>query len=902
MASMDPSEDEVSQVVDFAGLNPVDDRTMIINALKNNNRNVETVVMQYFDNAENFRQKYALAWNESMFSADRDGATDNNTGISFHIESLDGNDIIQGVTPPPPGYSAGAPSRPPSRSNNRSPLGRMIDWTAGDAAGGPTMHSQEEDDMQRALRESAQEAGLSLDPQESGIMDQSTSTPYFGPANRSDYDQGNWAMVPVGPLKAKLSNAPSPSQRKRAPEAPAFIVQGSSSVGSHGLGGLLTILHQIPLARNILLQCGSPAASYGFNSEWWNGQEIVPPDVVLRQMQSEGPKWGDDDYDAAKPNFEEEIHRLMAFLDSTERGYGTVNTLTDSIPGAGSGVEKQFYERLGQENDEILEPLYQEATLVSVIGDDVGDEGNEKARFGLLEMDHMRTEYAHIKTLYEAIDHLMWGDVLSWHEANESSRMAMFKNMGEVLAIRVGNEGPPESFDIPETFYPERYLTSRKEEARRLLSAWCETKNALARVTTEEQRLQEWQNDWNQLTFNKREMIYKARDQWQAFSNYLETAGRFQAMDASGYDTNKYPDYRDAPCQINEEQAQHSEQVGEVLLLTERILSDMETKTEDLRAQLEQIQAKQRFLSRLLTNPDKPGRPKPMTCKKYLLRGVASDRDVVYVCQRLLSDSTESETLETPVDQWWRLEFCPNEDQPVRSEKVEIERVLRDIWHDTKTPLLVYATEEAVSTPRAPLSDALNMFVKLDNKAFRQELKQPVADGGEERMRASVDPISPSKRKHRDSMDSMDSNRASIGSEDRNPFEGAFDDQMEEAETELTDVSGSKSEYARASNAENKFGDQGIPPLIPNRDPAHMNIESATLTPDTLAADEGEAQRPTPPKASQPDDVNTTAEANAPKSPEMQERARPLTFIRPSQENEGERDLSMDMEIPDAQE
>lgn len=28
-----------------------------------------------------FRQKYALAWNESMFSADRDGTTGNNTGI-----------------------------------------------------------------------------------------------------------------------------------------------------------------------------------------------------------------------------------------------------------------------------------------------------------------------------------------------------------------------------------------------------------------------------------------------------------------------------------------------------------------------------------------------------------------------------------------------------------------------------------------------------------------------------------------------------------------------------------------------------------------------------------------------------------------------------------------------------
>jgi hypothetical protein len=34
MASMEPSEDDISQVVDFAGLNPIDDRAMIINALK----------------------------------------------------------------------------------------------------------------------------------------------------------------------------------------------------------------------------------------------------------------------------------------------------------------------------------------------------------------------------------------------------------------------------------------------------------------------------------------------------------------------------------------------------------------------------------------------------------------------------------------------------------------------------------------------------------------------------------------------------------------------------------------------------------------------------------------------------------------------------------------------------
>lgn len=217
------------------------------------------------------------------------------------------------------------------------------------------------------------------------------------------------------------------------------------------------------------------------------------------------------------------------------------------------------------------------------------------------------------------------------------------------------------------------------------------------------------------------------------------------------------------------------------------------------------------------------------------------------------------------------------------------------MWYETKTPLLLYATEEAVSTPRAPLSDALSMFAKSDNKAFRQELRQPAADTREERMHVPVDTLSPSKRKHRDSMDSMNSNRASIGSEDRDPFASVFDGHLEEAQTEMIDMSEGTVEQARGSEFENKFGDHGIR--------AQMNVESATLTPDTLAADEGEAQRPTPPplEASQPNDENNLMDESMNKGPEMQERARPLTLVRPSQATEGKEDLSMDMEIPDIQ-
>ncbi|KAJ4168073.1 hypothetical protein NW754_011887 [Fusarium falciforme] len=220
MASMEPSEDEIGQVIDFAGLDPVDDRFMVAQALKHNNRNAETVLTQFFDNPDNFRQKYQTAWDESMFAADRDG-TDNSAGISFHIESSD-HDVIQGVTPPPDSYALGAPSRPPSRSNNRSPLGRMVELTAAQVPGVPNSHAQEEDDVQRALRESAQEAGITLPQDETGVTEPSASLPYFGPAVRSDYDQNSWAMVPVGPAKESSPSDPPPSKRK-GPRVPLLF-------------------------------------------------------------------------------------------------------------------------------------------------------------------------------------------------------------------------------------------------------------------------------------------------------------------------------------------------------------------------------------------------------------------------------------------------------------------------------------------------------------------------------------------------------------------------------------------------------------------------------------------------------------------------------------------------------
>jgi hypothetical protein len=82
---------------------------------------------------------------------------------------------------------------------------------------------------------------------------------------------------------------------------------------------------------------------------------------------------------------------------------------------------------------------------------------------------------------------------------------------------------------------------------------------------------------------------------------------------------------------------------------------------------MERTKAKQRLLGKLLTDPDKPGRPKPLSGKKWLLRGVATSTDVVYVCRRREQDLIELEGAE-PSDQWWKLAYVPSDEQPVKAE------------------------------------------------------------------------------------------------------------------------------------------------------------------------------------------------------------------------------------------
>lgn len=129
-----PSEEDIKQFCEFASLDYDQNYAMVQNALKSNS-NLESLITEFYENSDSFRSKYSRVWDESVFGAGKDGIT-TGAGASFNIESSD-IAVLQGVTPPPDyqWQRSAAPSRPPSRVNNKSPIGRIVDWTTNSSSG-----------------------------------------------------------------------------------------------------------------------------------------------------------------------------------------------------------------------------------------------------------------------------------------------------------------------------------------------------------------------------------------------------------------------------------------------------------------------------------------------------------------------------------------------------------------------------------------------------------------------------------------------------------------------------------------------------------------------------------------------------------------------------------------------
>lgn len=203
------------------------------------------------------------------------------------------------------------------------------------------------------------------------------------------------------------------------------------------------------------------------------------------------------------------------------------------------------------------------------------------------------------------------------------------------------------------------------------------------------------------------------------------------------------------------------------------------------------------------------------------------------------------------------------------------------VWEETKTPLLVYASEQAMSEEATPLSNHLERFAKADNKAFRQELNQEMADPAAEEAGAT-NPRSPKRKRWADSPDSMATDRASAGSEVGEEVHEIFgDSSTEEGMAEFERMQ--KRTYGEHSRDMMDLDVSEKAPPLPQRHSVSTENTLTTLTPTTLAAGEGtssgspETRQTTPPGSGEATGESAPDES---KGPEMQERPRTPTFRR----------------------
>ncbi|RYO89261.1 hypothetical protein DL762_003284 [Monosporascus cannonballus] len=815
-ANAAPSEDDVSLFCDIiTGLS----RTEAIARLKANNNDIQRATEEYFENPESTKYK----WDESHFT----DVEDNNAGVSFNIQGPD-------ELAPPTYHDSTAPTRPPSRANNRSPL----------VEGAPTNHAEEDAALQRALAESAAESGVA--PQETGVVDNSASVKYFGPANRTDYDSSQWAMVPTKASTETTTTDPRPSLRKRQP------------------------------VRNILLSFPTPARSYGHNSEWWKGQPILKPEALAAMMRGEQVE-GDDAY----PAFNEELHRLMAFLDKTDRSYCAVDALIGTRPIDPSGgrhtwgvdYETKFLDHIFEMNHSI--PGFDVAPMISVgelvpasspasneSSDDSEALENEQnsVNFGLLDIHLDHDQWSWVNSLYDALDQLLWAQAIAPEQsAPESAGIALLVRPAEVITMRFNGAGLQKPCEIPAAFYADRYMETRQDLARHFqrqihairrnglqeLARWegsrvmCRGEPGCSKVASLD-RTHDIRSCRAKIIENFEVLIDQQRknaqwrhyeDQWNEDIPYSMNdlrlvstwTGPFQLTAEESSKQKKWERIieaaRDELEQLDREMAgeyhpSHNDGAGITVNVVykeiqEEFLEQLEVLSKRLTCQEHEVDD-ERFVHRNDPEAYHPEYWNPS--QKYLLRGVALG-EVTYVCVRGEADLIDIGQESKPNDQWWKIE-CPDDTSPTTFEKVSLEDVLQAAKTGSQWPMLVYATEKALEATPIPPSDALRMFVKADNRSFQQELAQeqnqeqthedeppPLAAISADTL-SHIPVASPAKRKHSASS-SVATNGSSQGglddvdltfSDDRDPFDG--DDRP----------TTSHREFANASPQSNKLG------------------------------------------------------------------------------------------------
>ena len=311
----------------------------------------------------------------------------------------------------------------------------------------------EDEQLNRAMAISMNDS-QTFPGQETGTIDYGKQT--FGPATRDHYEADAWAVVRPAAQVEEIVLNPEPNDRKRQPNTPAFFKTPSTS---HRLSALIKILHAIPMAREALLNRTQMLQDYGHEKDWWDGTPVKVLRIV--NMDAEGGRSNEDDIIF-------EAQRLMAFLDKTDRAYGSTNVLAgfEGIGLQDDGKASNFMSVWQSASARSRSPL---ANIFESVGTKLDRNDPEDARsehFCCLSVGVDTETSGKGLTLYEALDHILWVD------AKEDDDIYL-EQIGEIFMLEVKNQVenvPGLGIEIPPVWYADRYLPSYLQQAKGMLA------------------------------------------------------------------------------------------------------------------------------------------------------------------------------------------------------------------------------------------------------------------------------------------------------------------------------------------------------------------------------------------------------------------------------------------------
>ena len=493
------------------------------------------------------------------------------------------------------------------------------------------MDTREDADLQQAL-------SLSLEDQESGVTDGTN----FRPATRPHYDPTKWAVATIS--KPIIPN-PDPESRKRLEGGPSFI---KPSMKQHYIPALLTILHEIPMAKEALLARDAILPDYGIGDDWWDGEPIYINHVV-----------------AAEENVPPDIpivieaQRVMAFLELTERAYGSASTIDqlfesdndDISNNTTDTVEADFLNAWMKAAREAL-PNYQlgqifQTYAIRIDSPNLGLEQTKEA-FSVIKLfapDRRQLAYNHSpegsQTLYDALDSAVWG---AWSPENLETTYLEFN---DVIVLHIDHNPTSQQnsiapVDCPHTFFVDRYLKNSVLKAKDMLQKQHALQTQIKGVVGAQDQFKSVQGTGGE---NK---SFEARDLLKIVKPFL--SGTEPADD------------EEESLEITSGEHYHGlaiyKEVGKTL---QKIADKVMIKFQALEEEKERLVKEMHDASDFYKEPSQgDGEP----THRYTLRGVATDPTTTFV---LANPNTTEDLIDTNLEdwQWWKINFSPGETEPI---------------------------------------------------------------------------------------------------------------------------------------------------------------------------------------------------------------------------------------------